>query len=167
MPFSVGAETGGSLVYPASKAGLYAMRYTLGSVSAKACFRISRSFDGIGAMAKTKDLAPLIEAILTPESKLKIPEGGFESVMQRSWEGMWIGFVESTCGVAGEEDNPGKQKWGSDPVVSLLCSPNGVMQRLVKQKSKYGSAVRTIREMGGMFNIQPLHQTRIPSSTTI
>lgn len=130
MPFSIGTETGGSLVYPASKAGLYAMRPTLGSVAAKGCFRISRSFDGIGAMAKTpEDLAPLIEAILTPEAKAKVPEGGFKSVMKQTWEGMRIGFVESTWGRA---DAAGKSKWGSDPIVSLPCSPDGVLQGLMK-----------------------------------
>lgn len=89
------------------------MRPTLGSVSAKGCFRISRSFDGIGAMARTPtDLAPLVEAILTPEAKKKIPEGEFERVMKRGWDGMRVGFVESTWGGRGEG------KWGTDPVVS-------------------------------------------------
>ena len=89
------------------------MRPTLGSVSAKGCFRISRSFDGIGAMAKTpSDLALLVEAILTPQAKKKIPEGSFETVMKRSWDGMRIGFVESTWG-GGMEG-----KWATDPVVS-------------------------------------------------
>jgi amidase len=96
IPFSIGTETGGSLVYPASKAGLYAMRPSLGSVSAKGCFRISRSFDGVGAMAKTPgDLGPLIEAILTIEAKGKVPDGGFGAVMKggSGWEGMRVGFV--------------------------------------------------------------------------
>jgi amidase len=93
------------------------MRPSLGSVSAKGCFRISRSFDGVGAMAKTPgDLGPLIEAILTPEAKRKAPEGGFGAAMKGAsgWEGMRVGFVESMWG-GGDEG-----KWGGDLVVSVL-----------------------------------------------
>jgi amidase len=91
------------------------MRPSLGFVSAKGCFRISRSLDGIGAMAKTpNDLAPLIEAILTPEARARIPDGGFKGVMKGNWEGMRVGFVESTWGGADEE------KWGGELVVSVL-----------------------------------------------
>jgi Amidase len=67
-PLSLGTETRGSLVYPASKAGLYAMRPAHGSVSAKGVFRISRSFDVIGLMARTPyDVNLLAESILTPK----------------------------------------------------------------------------------------------------
>ncbi len=66
-PYSLGTETGGSLVYPARKAALYAMRPSLGTVSTEGLYRISRSFDGVRAMAKTPyDLAFLVESILRP-----------------------------------------------------------------------------------------------------
>jgi amidase len=94
------------------------MRPSLGSVSSKGCFRISRSYDGIGAMAKCpEDLRMVVEAILTPEAKSGIPEGGFKSALmgKKGLEGMRIGFVESTWGT-------GEGKWGSDPVVSLQLS---------------------------------------------
>ena len=124
MPFSIGTETGGSLVYPASKAGLYAIRPTLGFVSAKGCFRISHSFDGIGGMAKTpSDLALITEAILTPEAKKRLPEGGFASVMKgkESLEGMRIGFVETLWGTGNdlEAKEASHRKWGRDPVVGI------------------------------------------------
>ena len=94
------------------------MRPSLGSVSTGGCFRISRSFDGIGAMAKTPhDLVPLIEAILTPEALTRIPEGGFASVMKGSWDGMRIGFVETLWGGA---DEARTQKWRRDLVVRYL-----------------------------------------------
>jgi amidase len=109
-----GTETGGSLVYPASKAGVYGMKPTWGSVSTAGAFRISRSFDGIGGMAKTPvDLASLIETILLPEAWAKVPADGYESFMTGSWEGLRIGVVESTWGGANAE------KWGSGICVSL------------------------------------------------
>jgi len=112
-PLSIGTETGGSLVYPASKAGLYGMKPTYGSVSTADAFRISRSYDGIGGMAKTPaDLAVLIESILVPGAKV----GGrkFKEAMTGSWEGVRVGIVDSTWGGAD------KEKWGSEPIVSFL-----------------------------------------------
>ena len=114
-PLSLGTETGGSLVYPASKAGLFAMKPTNGTVSSIGVFRISRSFDGIGAMAKTPaDLAVLIESILIPEAREKLPADGYKSTLMRGWEGLRVGMVESTWGTGW------KDKWSSEPVVGYL-----------------------------------------------
>jgi amidase len=82
---------------PASKAGLYAMRPAQGSVSANGVFRISRSFDAIGAMVKTPyNLRLLTESILTSEARAKLPENGFEGSMTRSWEGLRVGILPSS-----------------------------------------------------------------------
>jgi amidase len=127
-----GTETGGSLVYPASKAGVYGMKPTWGSVSTAGAFRISRSFDGIGGMAKTPaDLASLIETILLPEARAKVPADGYESFMTGNWEGLRIGVVESTWGGANVE------KWGSGIVVSLelLVMGGGVNGLLGRNKN--------------------------------
>ena len=103
------------------------MRPTLGSVSGKGCFRISRSFDGIGAMAKSpNDLKMVVEAILTPEVKVGIPKGGFASVMKgkKGLEGMRIGFVKSSWGSGDDvwEDTAKGKKWGRGLVVSFSSS---------------------------------------------
>lgn len=114
---ALGTETGGSLVYPASKAGLYAMRPTLGSVSAKGVFRISKTYDGVGAMARNPhDLSLIVEAILTADH---VPMAGFGKYMTKSWEGLRISLVESTWGLSSQEN---KDKWTSDSVVSSVCS---------------------------------------------
>lgn len=113
-PISLGTQTGGSLIYPARKAGLYAMLPTLTTVSTEGAFRISRSFDGIGGIAKTSaDLATLTEAILLPETRKSLLKGGYSSVMSGSWLGLKVGVVESTWGGA----NP--EKWASELVVSI------------------------------------------------
>jgi amidase len=112
-PIALGTQTGGSLIYPASKAGLYGMLPTLSTVSADGAFRISRTYDGIGGIAKTPDdLLSLIETILLPETGKSILESEYSSVMKGSWEGLKIGVVESTYGCA----NP--EKWASELVVS-------------------------------------------------
>ena len=114
-PLSLGTETGGSLNYPASKAGLYAMRPTHGFVSSKGVFRISRSFDAIGSMAKTPyDLSLLTESILTPEARAKLPENGYQDAMTGNWDGLRIGILPSTWGGEGPDH---KSKWATSPVV--------------------------------------------------
>ncbi|KAG0650131.1 amidase [Hyphodiscus hymeniophilus] len=161
-PFSIGTETGGSLVYPASKAGLYAMRPTHGSVSAKGCFRISRSFDGIGGMAKTAaDLAMLIEVILTPEASKRVPGGGFVSVMKgkAGLEGLRIGFVDSKWGTNEETRD---EKWGTNPVVSrLLCRRSCDVDDI--KKMQYEGAVKILRENGAHV----LYPLRPPAPQTL
>ena len=123
VPLSLGTETGGSLVYPASKAGLYAMRPAQGSVSANGVFRISRSFDAIGSMARTPyDLCLLTESILTPEARAKLPENGYKDSLSASWEGLRVGILPSTWGGEGKGH---EAKWGASPVVgSLLLKPS-------------------------------------------
>lgn len=86
---------------------------TLTTVSADGAFRISRSFDGIGGMARTSaDLASLTEAIILPPTRRTLSGGGYRTVMNGSWDGMKVGVVESTWGGA----NP--EKWASELVVS-------------------------------------------------
>jgi amidase len=86
---------------------------TLTTVSTDGAFRISRSFDGIGGMAKTPaDLASLTETILLPQTRRTLSEGSYRTVMNGSWDGMKVGVVENTWGGA----DPGK--WATEPVVS-------------------------------------------------
>ncbi|KAN0105996.1 amidase signature enzyme [Hyaloscypha variabilis] len=116
-PLSLGTETGGSLNYPASKAGLYAMRPAHGFVSSKGVFRISRSFDAIGSMAKTPyDLSLLTESILTPEARAKLPENGYQDAMTGNWDGLRIGILPSTWGGEGPDH---KSKWATSPVKEI------------------------------------------------
>lgn len=87
---------------------------TLTTVASQGAFRISRSFDGIGGIAKTPaDLFALTEAILLPEARKTLCEGGRAPVMSGSWTGMKVGVVESTWGGG----NP--EKWASELVVSI------------------------------------------------
>lgn len=114
-PLSLGTQTGGSCVYPASKAGLYSMVPTCGQdgyVSTEGVFRISKSYDGIGGMAFTaEDLAKIIPIILKPEARSKLPVDGYESFMTGSWERLRIGFIDLPWAGTNME------KWGAVDVV--------------------------------------------------
>ena len=102
------------MVYPAGKAGIYAIRPTLGTVSANGVFRITRSLDGIGGMAKTpSDLVVLTENILAPEARGYLQSGGVKGVMTGKWDGLRIGIAESAWGTGSTE------KWNSPLVVCI------------------------------------------------
>ena len=94
-PLSLATETGGSCAWPASRAALYALRPTVGNVSMNGVCGISKTFDGVGAMAKSShDLALLCEAILTPAARENIPQADFISAMSGTWENISIGFLD-------------------------------------------------------------------------
>jgi len=113
-PLALGTETGGSNVYPASKAGLYGMRPTLGSVASEGVFRCTKSLDGIGAMARTPlDLSLLVETIMTPSARARLPVDGFAGALKGSWEGLRVGVADPTWESGNEE------KWKSAHVVSI------------------------------------------------
>ncbi|KAG0649654.1 Glutamyl-tRNA(Gln) amidotransferase subunit A [Hyphodiscus hymeniophilus] len=111
-PLALGTETGGSNVYPASKAGLYGIRPTLRTISSDGVFRCTKSFDGVGAMARAPlDLSHVIETILAPEARAKLPVDAFAGSLMGSWEGLRVGIADSTWG--GEE----KAKWASSHIL--------------------------------------------------
>jgi hypothetical protein len=78
-------------------------------------YRTTKSFDGVGAMAKTPlDLLHLVECILTPGAKEELLAGGCEGALDCGWEGLRVGIAESTWG------SPNLEKWGSGYVVSAF-----------------------------------------------
>ncbi|KAF5968000.1 hypothetical protein FBULB1_10953 [Fusarium bulbicola] len=63
-PLSIGTETDGSLVSPASRAALYTIKPSIGRVSQSGIIPISHTMDSAGPMAKTPcDLAALLDVI--------------------------------------------------------------------------------------------------------
>lgn len=85
-PLSIGTETGGSICMPANRAGLYSMTATLGTVPTDGLFTLSRSFDGLGGMAKTvEDLEMLMNLLLSDQAR---------EAQSRKWEDISIGFVD-------------------------------------------------------------------------
>ncbi|KAH8704214.1 amidase signature domain-containing protein [Talaromyces proteolyticus] len=86
-PISIGTETDGSLVQPATRAALYGMKGTLGSVDTFGVQPISPVLDCIGGMAKSpKDLASLFNVLQ--------PTRNYEKFLTGSWENLKIGVVD-------------------------------------------------------------------------
>ena len=93
-PLSLGTETCGSVVMPANRAGIYAIRATVGSTPSDGSLRMSEAFDEIGAMAKApEDLIPLLEGLYKESARQKFPQDGL-GLLGNEWKGMTVGFVD-------------------------------------------------------------------------
>ena len=86
-PVSIGTETDGSLVQPATRAALYGMKATPGSVETAGIQPISPAFDSVGGMAKSlEDLANIMGILLRRTD--------YPSYLNGSWKGLRVGFVD-------------------------------------------------------------------------
>ncbi|KAG0648046.1 amidase [Hyphodiscus hymeniophilus] len=91
-PLSIGTETNGSLVWPASRCGLFSIKPTIGLISSRGIVPISHNCDSAGPMAKTTyDLALVLDQILDNP-----PPQSFTSVLTTSWSGLAIGVLDYT-----------------------------------------------------------------------
>jgi amidase len=96
-PLSIGTDTVGSIVTPGCRAGLYAVKPTVGDVDMEGIFGLSKKFDSAGPMAKSAlDILPLLEILLQPSCEFEY---------RKEWTGLAVGFGdpdvwnmwESTC----------------------------------------------------------------------
>lgn len=94
-PLAIGTETIGSIITPASRAGLYAVKPTVGAVQGteKGMYKLTQFFDSPGGMARgVRDLRGLME-VLMPNRTLGI-EMGMDGPEPGSWQGLKIGFLD-------------------------------------------------------------------------
>ncbi len=92
----LGTENDGSIVQPASRQALYALKPTLGPVTAEGTWSVSKSLDTPGAMARSAfDLAAATEALLNLLARAELPTNGYQSSMSTSFKGMKLGFVNA------------------------------------------------------------------------
>ncbi|KAH8890367.1 amidase family protein [Thozetella sp. PMI_491] len=91
-PISIGAENCGSLVIPACRAALYAIKPTVGIVPDEGSISLSIHNDAMGPMAKNaKDIADILDVIVDPAH---IPSGGYAAALTRKWDNIRVGVVE-------------------------------------------------------------------------
>lgn len=83
---SLGTETSGSLTSPASRAALYALKLTPGTVSMEGVWQVAASFDTAGGMAKSPlDLALLSNVFL---QQTDVDRPSLVEAMQNNWTGL-------------------------------------------------------------------------------
>ena len=105
-PVSIGTETDGSLVQPATRAALYGMKATPGSVNTAGIQPISPAFDSVGGLAKTPEDLANIMGILQRRTD-------YPSYLKGSWNGLKVGFVDPSLWQPAEfvvEPNEGFRK---------------------------------------------------------
>lgn len=102
-PLALGTETIGSIITPASRAGLYALKPTVGAVQGteKGMYTLTEFFDSAGGMARgVRDLRGIM-GVLMPnraadlEMRVDGEEGG-------RWQGLKIGFLDAGVWKMGE-----------------------------------------------------------------
>ncbi|ORY10754.1 amidase signature domain-containing protein [Clohesyomyces aquaticus] len=129
---AIGTDTIGSLITPANRAGLYALKPTVGEIPMDGIFTLSKTFDSTGGMAKSaKDLVALMDAMMLPTSRettAPIPKTCFR--IKEDWGDLRIGFTEPTIW----------QSWRKSGRI------NADAERFMLQK--YDMVVQSLIEMG-------------------
>ncbi|EHK42024.1 hypothetical protein TRIATDRAFT_268254 [Trichoderma atroviride IMI 206040] len=125
---SLGVETDGSIVSPASRAALYAMKPTIGTVSMDGVVPVSKSLDSVGAMARSPaDLAVVVEMLQAtgPNHDERLSQ-----LMTQKWDGLRIGFVDETI-------------W---QLPESLCTTND--EALSQMRKEYHSVMNILADSG-------------------
>ncbi|KAJ5100375.1 amidase signature enzyme [Penicillium angulare] len=96
-PLSLGTESIGSIVMPASRAGLYAFKPALNAVSMDGVFKSSAALDVVGGLARsTTDLALLSQTALNEEKRNDLPEEGYLKFLTKNFDSLRVGFLDPT-----------------------------------------------------------------------
>ena len=91
-PLSIGTETDGSLVCPAGRAALYALKPTIGIIDTAGIVPVSHSFDAPGPITKTPyDLALLLDVLVQEQPQA---QKSYTSALTRSWSDISIATLD-------------------------------------------------------------------------
>ncbi|KAI1121267.1 amidase family protein [Nemania abortiva] len=94
-PISIGAESTGSLMMPACRAALFAIKPTIGIVPGDGCLSISLHHDILGPMAKSaRDIADLLDVVVD-SSHTNVPEGGYTTALTGKWDNIRVGVLDA------------------------------------------------------------------------
>ncbi|KAK1244056.1 hypothetical protein MKX08_002194 [Trichoderma sp. CBMAI-0020] len=125
---SLGVETDGSIVSPASRAALYAIKPTIGTVSMDGVVPVSKNLDSVGAMARSPaDLAVVMEMLQAtgPNHDERLSQ-----LMTQKWDGLRIGFVDEKI-------------W---QLPESLCKPDN--EALSQMRREYHSVMKILADAG-------------------
>lgn len=94
-PAALGTDTNASILMPATRNDVYAMKPTIGLISPEGVCPITADFDSVGPIARSaRDIAVLMDALVDREKASKIPQGTYTSQLTGSFEGIRIGVLE-------------------------------------------------------------------------
>jgi Asp-tRNA(Asn)/Glu-tRNA(Gln) amidotransferase A subunit family amidase len=106
--FSVGTETGGSIISPASTCGVVGLRPTYGRISRHGCMTLRWTLDKVGPITRSvADAALVLEALHGPDGHDDtVADVPFQWSGRRTLKGVRIGYVASEL-LTGGDDEPG------------------------------------------------------------
>lgn len=104
--FSVGTETGGSIVSPSSACGVVGLRPTYGRISRHGCMTLRWTLDKVGPITRSvRDAALVLEALHGPDGHDQtVPNVPFQWAGRPRAKGLRIGYVERE--LFGRRDDP-------------------------------------------------------------
>ena len=89
-PLSIGTETNGSLVWPASRCLLYAIKPTIGLISQRGIVPVYHTCDPAGPLARTPyDLALVLDELMDEK-----PVTSFTSALSESLSDLSVGVLD-------------------------------------------------------------------------
>ena len=95
--FSIGSETWGSIVSPATRNGVRGLRPTFGTVSRSGAMALSWSMDKLGPMCRSVDDCALIYSVIkgTDGLDLSVVDVPFQVPIKKELRSLRIGYIES------------------------------------------------------------------------
>lgn len=94
-PVSIGTETWGSLIMPASRANVFTLKGTRGIVQMQGVMPVNDILDIVGPLARgALDIANIFDVMLDPGYPFR-PADGYASKATGSWEGLRLGAVRT------------------------------------------------------------------------
>ena len=105
--FSIGSETWGSIVSPATRNGVTGLRPTFGTVSRSGAMALSWSMDKLGPMCRSVDDCALIYSIIkgTDGLDLSVVDVPFQVPIKKELRSLRIGYIESAFNDTNTADN--------------------------------------------------------------
>ena len=105
--FSIGSETWGSIVSPATRNGVTGLRPTFGTVSKSGAMALSWSMDKLGPMCRSVDDCALIYSVIkgTDGLDLSVVDVPFQVPLKKELRSLRIGYIESAFNDTNTTDN--------------------------------------------------------------
>jgi len=105
--FSIGSETWGSIVSPATRNGVTGLRPTFGTVSRSGAMALSWSMDKLGPMCRSVDDCALIYSVIkgTDGLDLSVVDVPFQVPIKKELRSLRIGYIESAFNDTNTTDN--------------------------------------------------------------
>ncbi len=145
--FSIGSETRGSIISPASRCGVTGLRPSFGLVSRYGAMTLSWSMDKLGPICRSaEDCALVLRAIAGPDGKDRsVLEAGFEWDAGQDPRQLRVGYLRSDLEDEIPEDEENPQR----------------VERLREVQSRNRQALEVIRGLG--LDVEPVELPDLPA----